>query len=74
MERYSQPRNLRSSFSSAIGCAGRHDREGDVGKFIGGGDRDQLERLGLHQLLRPAAQRVGMPRAVKEYSRRAHDP
>ena len=59
MERYRQPRYLRSGLGSAIRCAGCHDRKGDARKLVGDGDRDQLERLGLHQLLRPAAERVG---------------
>lgn len=34
---------------------------------------DQLERLALHQLLRPASEWVGMPRAIVEYGVRPHD-
>jgi hypothetical protein len=49
MERNSQ----RSSLSNAIRCYGRHHRESDASKLVGGGYRHQLERHGLHQLLRP---------------------
>ena len=68
MERYSQPRNSRSSFSSAIGSAGRHHREGNASKLVGDSYRDQLERLGLHQLLRPAAEWIGMACTVEVLS------
>lgn len=49
------------------------DSEDDAGKLVGDRHGDELEGLGLHQPVRPGAQRVAVPLSMVEHGVRADD-
>lgn len=51
---------------SGIACVVTHEREGDAGELVGGRHGDKLERLGLHQAIGPASQRIAATFAMEE--------
>ena len=49
-----------------IVCLVAHEREDDAGKLVGDRHGDELERLGLHQAISPASQRIAATFAMEE--------
>lgn len=51
---------------TGIVCVITHEREGDAGELVGRRHGNKLERLGLHQAIGPASQRIAATSAMEE--------